>query len=119
MAEKTAWRECEFAGGVLRDQPRPFRVCKLLLRIQDEDVAAEDAIHTEVVCPGDCGRCPVPALVEAVRASKEFLESRGVQAAFMLQGIHGGVSPWRKGGKLIDEWLDAALAALPKGEDRG
>jgi len=37
----------------------------------------------------------------------------------MLQGIHGGASPWRKGGKLIDEWLDAALAALPKGEDRG
>ena len=61
----------------------------------------------------------VTALVDAVQASKEFLESRGVQAAFMLQGIHGGASPWRKGGKLIDEWLDAALAALPKGEDRG
>jgi len=42
------------------------------------------------------------------------LESRGVQAAFMLQGIHGGAEPWRKGGKLIDEWLDAALALLPE-----
>jgi len=61
---------------------------------------------------GKCALCPVPALVAAVRASKEFLESRGVQAAFLLQGLHGGASPWRKGGKLIDEILNAALADL-------
>ena len=54
----------------------------------------------------------VTALVDAVQASKEFLESRGVQAAFLLQGLHGGASPWRKGGKLIDEILNAALADL-------
>ena len=89
----------------------------------------ERALAIAPLCPGNHAKkwvCPahgenwrlsqeqVFALVEAVRASKEFLESRGVQAAFMLQGLHGGASPWRKGGKLIDEWLDAALALLPE-----
>jgi len=59
-----------------------------------------------------------PALVDAVRASSEFLASKGARAAFMLQGIHGGCEPWRKGGRLIDEILEAALAVLPKGEGR-
>jgi len=108
MAEKTTWRKCEFAS-----------VPSGRLPAEQERHCAVIPFHTHLPVPEQCATCPVPALVAAVQASKEFLESRGVQAAFMLQGLHGGAEPWRKGGKLIDEWLDAALAALPKGEDRG
>jgi len=64
-------------------------------------------------------RARVKALVAAVEAAKEFLASDVVQAAFTLQGIHGAVKPWRKDGKLIGEWLEAAHAAVAKvkGED--
>lgn len=56
-----------------------------------------------------------------LEAAKEFLGSDVAQAAFTLQGIHGGAEPWSKDGKYIDKWLDDALgvAEPAKGCSRG
>jgi len=111
MPDKTVWRECESAGGIGRNPI--VRYCRALRR------------RTGWV---NCNVCPIPeqkrksdlwdkcgpALVEAVQAAKEFVNSDEAQAAFTLQGVHGGCVPWRKDGKLIGEILDAALALLPK-----
>ena len=98
MAE---WRECAF-GGEPDGGYGEYRWCPVG--------------HGQTVWTSGCASCPVPALVEAVRAAEEFLASDVVQAAFVLQGVHGGCEPWRKDGRGIGEILSAALALLPKQE---
>ena len=124
---KPEWRECAFAGKPVQHIP----VMGVLANPDREHTRPCPDVHGHEVCPKTCATCPVPeqkcksdlwdkcgpALVEAVLAFDEFLSSGVVQAAFTLQGAHGGCKPWRKDGKLIGEILDAALALVPKGAD--
>ena len=83
------WRECEFAGPVGRN---PYvRLCR--------------AVNVRLGTI-NCVRCPVPALVEAVRTTMRIRAARDLSAICYNEIL------------TAQRLAAAALAALPKGESR-
>lgn len=54
----------------------------------------------------------VSKLVNAVRAAQRFLAGNEAQAAFTLQGVHGGCESWREEGQTIGEILAEAISMV-------
>ena len=100
MAE---WRECKLAGDpwkppAMRDDEFPgdeFRDCHWLKRVVARSFSPESSIYEPWhVLPAQCARCPVPALVAAVRAmvNEPFTEAynRAIAALALLDKAKDG-----------------------------
>ena len=92
MPEKTVWRECEFGKRCVSSPDNSIREC----RVRGDMVV--------LVNSHDCAACPVPALVEAVRESRDTLHA--------MRKPHSI-------GTDAEDMCEAALALLPKEESRG
>ena len=91
MAE---WRECKLAGDpwkppAMRDDEFPgdeFRDCHWLKRVVARSFSPESSIYEPWhVLPAQCARCPVPALVEAVRAAQPIVECEEARHDILLK----------------------------------
>ena len=102
MAEKTEWRECEFGGPetIIPVGDGPSRYCEARSYGPRN---GKLKMHV-YVCPEGCATCPVPALVAAVKESRDTLHT--------MRKPHSI-------GTDAEDMCEAALALLPKEESRG